>query len=122
MAYFKRAEFWHRTGFYLTFVGKLLHQLNLTDEDQTILRLLTLARVPIDRTVALSTEVFPAAPVLRKLIALGTVNITNEGRIEVAGVLREYFDPKELAPEVLALFTVGDVYASLCKKGALRFI
>ena len=93
-----------RKGFYLTFLERLLRPLNLTDEAQTILRLLTLARVPVDRTVALSTEAFPAASVLRNLIALGTVNTANDGRIEVAGVLREYFDPKELAPELTEAF------------------
>ena len=89
-----------RKGFYLTFLTRLLRELDLTDEDQTILRLLTLARVPVDRTVVLSTEPFPAVHTLRNLIGLGTVDTASDGRIEIAGVLREYLDPKELAPKL----------------------
>ena len=93
-----------RRGFYQAFLAKLLRTLNLTDQDQTILRLLTLARVPVERTVVLSNEAFPAAPVLRNLIALGTVDTASDGRIEIAGVLRQYFDPKELAPRLNEAF------------------
>ena len=93
-----------RKGFYLTFLEKLLHPLNLTDEDETVLRLLTLARVPVPRTSILATGAFPATPVLRNLIALGTVETIPDGRIEIAGVLRRYFDPRELPPELTESF------------------
>jgi tetratricopeptide (TPR) repeat protein len=93
-----------RRGFYLTFFERLLRPLSLTDEDETILRLLTLARIPIDRAAMFGAVSFPAAPVLRNLVTLGAVETARDGRIEIAGVLREYFDPRELAPELIERF------------------
>jgi len=93
-----------RRGFYLTFLQRLLRSLNLTDEDETILRMLALSRVPLDRSVIFAAVTFPAAPIVRNLVALGTVDFSPDGRIEIAGVLREYFDPQELSPEARLAF------------------
>jgi len=93
-----------RKGFYLTFIERLLRPLNITDQDETVLRLLTLARVPVDRAVVLEAAGFPAAPVLRNLIALGTIETSRDGRVEIAGILRDYFDAGELVPGLVHAF------------------
>lgn len=96
-----------RKGFYLSFLQTLLRSLSLTDQDQTILRLLGLARRSIDRSVVMSTVPFPAVPVLRNLIALGALDVLRDGRIEIAGILREYFDAKVLEPDLIERFHRG---------------
>jgi predicted Zn-dependent protease len=93
-----------RKGFYLSFLHRLLRDLALTDEDQTILRLLTLARVPVERSVVMTAVPFPAAPVLRNLVGLGAVDVSPEGRLEIAGILREYFEARDLPPELTISF------------------
>lgn len=93
-----------RQGFYLNFLQVLLRSLSLTDDDHTTLRLLSLARRPIDRGAVMGAVPFAGAPVLRNLIALGAIEVSRDGRIEIAGILREYFDPRELEPDVVSRF------------------
>jgi tetratricopeptide (TPR) repeat protein len=93
-----------RQGFYLNFLQVLLRSLSLTDDDHTTLRLLGLARRPVDRTALMGAVPFAGAPVLRNLISLGAIEVSRDGRIEIAGILREYFDPRELEPDVVSRF------------------
>ena len=93
-----------RKGFYLSFVGALVRKLGLSDDERTLLTLLTLARLPVARTVLLNSVQFAAGPVLRNLIDLAAVDVTPDGLIEVPGILRGYFDSSELEPELVAAF------------------
>lgn len=88
-----------KKGFYLNFLSRLLRGLSLSEEDRTVLSLLCLARAPLPRDAVLSGASFPAGPALRNLLALGAVEVTPEGLVEIASVLREFFDPRDVAPE-----------------------
>jgi tetratricopeptide (TPR) repeat protein len=96
-----------RRGFFLTFLSGLVRRLSLTDEEQTVMRALCLARAPVPRAVALAAVDFPAAPSIRDLIALGAVDVSADGRLEAAAVLRDYFDPAELPPATAQRFHVA---------------
>src|SRR5262249_42551772 len=93
-----------RKGFYLNFLSRLLRGRALLEEDRRVLSLLCLARVPLPRDAVLSGANFVAGPALRNLVALGAVEVTAEGLVEVASVLREFFDPRDVPPEQAKAF------------------
>lgn len=93
-----------RRGFFLQFLEDLVRGLRLTDEQLMVMRLLCLARSGIPRSVVLESVSFAAGPAVRALVALSAVEVTQGGWIEIASVLREYFDPAELTTDVIAAF------------------
>ena len=89
-----------RKGVFWGYLRRLVRMLALDERDEIILRSLTLARMAVPRGVVLASVGFAAGSVLRNLIALGAVEVREDGNVEIAGVLREYFDASELAPEI----------------------
>lgn len=84
-------------GFFLNFVARLVRALDLADQDRELLQLLCLARTGLPREALLRSVDFPAGDRLRDLIAIGTVDVSPDDLIEVAGVLRQYFDTEALS-------------------------
>lgn len=93
-----------RGGSVFRFIDKLVRALDLGEEARTILSLLSLARTALPRSALLGAVTFPAAPTLRDLILLGCVEVTQEGHIEIAGVVRGYFSSAELDPALSKKF------------------
>ncbi len=93
-----------REGFFLNFLRAIVARLNLSDEEQTLLRLLGLARDYIPRTVAAEAADFNVSPFMRNLLALGTVESGPLGMIRIAPILRDYFDSEDLPTDLVAKF------------------
>ncbi len=93
-----------RRGFFLHFLEELVRGLKLTDDQATVMRLLCVARSGVPRAVILESVPFAAGPSLRELIAMGAVEVGPNGWVEVASVLRDYFDSSEVPPDVLKSF------------------
>lgn len=89
-----------KRGNFGRFFRRLVGKLNLTEEEQTILRLLTLARDEVPREVVSDVLSIPSAGTIRNLMALGAVEMTRWGGIRIAGILREYFDGSDLSDSV----------------------
>ena len=107
-----------KRGNFGRFVRRLVGKLNLTDEQQTILRLLTLARDEVPREVMSDTLGIPSAGTIRNLIALGAVEMGSLGGIKIAGILREYFDGSDLSDSVKHDFhsAAAEALAEFCLK------
>ncbi len=106
-----------RRGAFWGFVQRLVRMLSLNDQDEIVLRSLTLARAAVPRGVVLAAAGFAAGPVLRNLIALGAVEVGEDGQVEIAGALREYFEASELAPDVREQFhkAAANAFAEVAK-------
>jgi hypothetical protein len=93
-----------RTGSVFRFIDNLVRALNLSEEAKTVLALLSLARTALPRSALLSAVQFPAGPVLRDLILLSCIEVTGDALIEIAGVVRDYFDSADLDPALVKKF------------------
>lgn len=93
-----------KQGFFEYFLRRLVRVLELSDEEQIILRLFCLARGDVPREVIVETLSLPSAAPIRNLLALGALEIGQFGMLRIASVLREYFDPTDLLPEQTASF------------------
>lgn len=105
-------------GFFLNFVSRLIRSLELSDFDKVLLQMLSLARTGVPREALLQASGFPATELLRDLISMGAVEVTTDDLIEIAGVLREYFDPEQLTSDQRAAFhkSAAQAYAALVKE------
>lgn len=119
------AQLRKREGFFMNFLRSLISKLHLVDEEQTLLRLLCLARDYVPREVVTEAAGFDATRFMRNLSSLGTVESGVFGTIRIAPILREYFDPEELPKELANKFhrVATTVFASLSKQhgGQLSF-
>lgn len=86
----------NKRGFYLNYISKLVRGLNLSKEEQQILKLVALARGPVPREAILLSADFSAGLVIRNLINCGALEVDDMALILLPGIIREYFDPEEL--------------------------
>lgn len=104
-------------GFFLNFVSRLIRSLELSDQDRILLEMLCLARVGVPRESLLRAADFPAGEAIRELVVIGAVEVTPDDLLEVASVLREYFDPERLSRDQRQAFhkAAAEAYASLAQ-------
>lgn len=93
-----------RRGLLSTFLGRVVRQLQLSDEEHTTLQLLTLARDEIPRQVISETRKATTIQEIRNLTALSAVEIDRFGNIRIAPILREYFDSGDLPSDEVERF------------------
>ena len=91
-------------GFFGKFLERLIRTLSLTDEEQLVLKLFSLARDGVFREVVVEAIGVPANASIRNLVALGVLEPKQYGMLRLASVLREYFDPTDLSPEQTSNF------------------
>ena len=89
-----------KRGNFGRFFRRLVGKLRLTENEQSVLRLLTLARGEVPREVLSDVLRTPSAATIRNRIALGAVEMGRWGGIRIAGILREYFDGSDLGNSV----------------------
>ena len=107
-----------RRGNFGRFFRRLVGKLKLTEDEQTVLRLLTLARNEVPREVFSDALGTPSAGTIRSLISLGAVEMGNWGGIRIAGILREYFDASDLPDSLMHDFhsASAGALAEYCRK------
>ncbi len=108
-----------RKGSIFLFVHRLVEGLSVSDQERTILQLLSLARSAIPPEVIYASVDFPAAAPLRNLVAMGVLEESSaSGHLEVAGILRDYFDSRDLAHDLAIRFhsVAADAFAVIAKK------
>ena len=97
----------NRRGFYLNFLNTLVAKLQLTDEENEILRLACLARSELAREALAESVDFNPTRHTRNLLNLGALEIGRRGLVRISPLLREYFDPEVLPPEKREVFHLG---------------
>ena len=93
-----------KRGFFKDYVAKLLKGLGLSKEERKILKLAALARNSIERTVLSATADFSANPIVQNLIGLSALELDEMNLVRIAGILREFLDPKTLSEEETTKF------------------
>lgn len=77
-----------RKGFWRTFIDRFISALELSSDEQVILRLLTGCRAPIAREVIQQCVPFVLGPTVGRLVGLCLVDVTPEGLIWLSGLFR----------------------------------
>ena len=106
-----------KRGFYLNYLNKLVRGLHLSKEERQILKLMALARGPVSREAILSSADFSAGLVIRSLIDCNALEVDDMALVQLPGILRNYFDPKNLPDDQVQAFhkSAAESYKELAK-------
>jgi len=83
-------------GFYLNFVNRILQGINLSEEEKTILKLLSDCRMPVPREAILGSFDYVVKSYLKNLMELCLIEIDSASHIRLPGILKSYFDVEEV--------------------------
>jgi len=89
-----------RKGFYTQYIGRLLNEFSLSQDERIVLKLINGCNMPVPREAILGACAFPAGPVVTRLIHQCVVNVNSHGHISTAGLLKPFFDFSELPEEL----------------------
>lgn len=81
-----------RKGIHSRIVGRILKRLHLTEEQATVMSLLSLARVPVPASLLTGITDFNPMPVLRSLLKLALVERHRNDHVAVTGLVRGFAD------------------------------
>jgi Tfp pilus assembly protein PilF len=88
------------------FLQALIRQLDISDDERKVLQLLGSVREAIPREVLVQTLGHNAISLVRNLISLAAIEVNESGLVQIAGILREYFDISELQPDLAKEFHI----------------
>jgi tetratricopeptide (TPR) repeat protein len=106
------------SGFYLRVINKILQNINLTEAEELILRLLSGSSIDVPRDLIAQVCNFPTVDVIRNLARQSLIDISSINNITIPGILRNRFQFSEISENLQNNFHRGATkfYSRLTKE------